>query len=215
MWVASFTFDASKALIGGLAVKYKLRFSLYPFYVQQLKDCVRISFFLLFQEEPPKSFVRDLKNNSTTVFCSHKGCFIIGQVVEPLKYAVIYNPELIHLKPWLVDGMSRKETFFVGSSKRKHLTDVADVIKAKHLGKLDYIKWEDITDFFLVSVAPKITVKQRKALELAVHGGYYDYPRKITLEDLAKQMGVSYATYQAHLRKAEQKLLPALWADKC
>jgi hypothetical protein len=64
-------------------------------------------------------------------------------------------------------------------------------------------------------VAPKITVKQRKALELAVHGGYYDYPRKITLEDLAKQMGVSYATYQAHLRKAEQKLLPALWADKC
>ena len=45
-------------------------------------------------------------------------------------------------------------------------------------------------------------------MNLAIKHSYYDYPRKIELEKLADIMKISYSTYQAHLRKAEKKLLP-------
>ena len=59
-----------------------------------------------------------------------------------------------------------------------------------------------------MSVNPHLTVKQKKAFELAVNNGYYEYPRKITLSQLASILGISFSTYQKHLRKAEQKILP-------
>jgi len=214
MWVAKFSFDASKALIGGLAVKNKTFLHLYPFYIQEQKDCVRISFFILFRQEDSKDFVRELKNSDRTVFCNYKNRFLIGQVIEPLKYSILYHPEIIHLRPWVVDGENSLETFVVGSRKRKYLAHISKVIKEKHLGKLDYIKWRDIQDFFMVNVMPKITEKQRRAIDLAIKKGYYEYPRKTTLKSLAKTMNISYSTFQAHLRKAEQKLLPGLAADR-
>jgi predicted DNA binding protein len=155
-----------------------------------------------------------LKNSDNIVFCNHENSFLIGQLIEPLQYSIIYDPEIIHLKPWLVNGEKSEETFVVGSRKRKYLTHIADVIKDKHLGKLDYITWKNVSDFFITNVMPKITIKQRKAIDLAISNGYYDYPRKTTLKSLAAMMKVSYATYQAHLRKAEQKMLPNLCAEK-
>jgi predicted DNA binding protein len=78
------------------------------------------------------------------------------------------------------------------------------------MGRLMYIKRKEVSDFFLVNVMPKMTSKQRKAIELAIKNGYYDYQRKVTLKTLSRIMRLSYATYQAHLRKAEQKLIPFL-----
>lgn len=210
MWVAKFSFDASKALIGGLAVKNKVFLNLYPFYIQEQKDHVRVSFFIVLRHDHIKKFARELKKSENIVFCNQKGRFLIGQAIEPLKYSILYDPEIIHLKPWVVDGENSEETFVVGSRKRKYLSHIADVIKHKHLGKLNYIKWMDISDLFMVNVMPKITEKQRTAMELAVKQGYYNYPRKTTLRCLAKMMNLSYATFHAHLRKAEQKMLPSL-----
>lgn len=210
MWVAKFTFDASKALIGGLAVKHKINLYVYPFYIHEYGENVRVSFFILFLNNHSEKFVRELKKSDKIVFCNDKDGFLIGQLVEPRKYSVIYDPEIIHLRPWFVDGENSVETFLVGSYKRKYLTSIANIIKDKHLGRLDYIKWRDVSQFFIVNVMPNITKKQRKAIDLALKNGYYEYPRKTTLKSLAKIMKVSYATYQAHLRKAEQKLLPNL-----
>ena len=57
---------------------------------------------------------------------------------------------------------------------------------------------------------PFLSKNQRKALELAFANGYYDYPRKIELKDLAKQMNLSLSTYREHLRRAEKKVMPDL-----
>ena len=45
-------------------------------------------------------------------------------------------------------------------------------------------------------------------MELAINAGYYNYPKKITLPELAKKMKISYSTFQAHLKKAEGKIFP-------
>ncbi len=53
-----------------------------------------------------------------------------------------------------------------------------------------------------------LTSKQEHALSLAVEKGYYSWPRKVTLEELAQVAKTSRKVYQEHLRKAEGKLMP-------
>ncbi|GGL35346.1 hypothetical protein GCM10009037_18800 [Halarchaeum grantii] len=52
-----------------------------------------------------------------------------------------------------------------------------------------------------------LTERQRAAFESAYYGGYFEWPRDSTAEDLAETMGVSAPTFHQHLRAAERKLL--------
>lgn len=214
MWVAKFMFDASKALVGNLAVRNKVLLHCYPVSIYKHDAEIRISFVILVHHDHPKRFIREFKSNERVVYCKHKDSFLIGQILESAKYSPMYNPEIIHLRPWIIDGEKAVETIVMGSWKRKHLIKIADTIKEKHLGKLVYIKRREVSDFFIVNVIPKITTKQRKALELAMKHGYYSYPRKTNLKVLSKIMNLSYATFQAHLRKAEQKLISSLYSGE-
>ncbi|MEZ0345916.1 MAG: helix-turn-helix domain-containing protein [Infirmifilum sp.] len=51
-----------------------------------------------------------------------------------------------------------------------------------------------------------LTPSQRSILKEAFTLGYYDWPRKVSLSELAAKFGVSKATLSEHLRRAEQKL---------
>lgn len=214
MWVAKFMFDASKALVGSLAVKNKVLLHCYPVSVYKHDKQVRVSFVMLVHHDRLRKFIRDFRSSERVVCCKHKDNFLIGQILESQKYGVMYDPEIIHLRPWIIDGEKAVETIVMGSWKRKHLTRIADTIKEKHLGKLVYIKRREVSDFFIVNVLPKFTTKQRKALELAMKHGYYAYPRRTNLKSLSKIMNLSYATFQAHLRKAEQKLISSLYSGE-
>ena len=79
--------------------------------------------------------------------------------------------------------------------------DVATILKMEH---------SSLTDVYFPNVMPKVSVQQKKALELAYQHGYYSYPRKIKLEQLAKIAKVGLSTFQEHLRKAELRLLPVI-----
>jgi predicted DNA binding protein len=52
-----------------------------------------------------------------------------------------------------------------------------------------------------------LTSKKLKALTLAFNSGYYELPRKIYLENLAKEMNIHRRTFEEHLRKAEKKIM--------
>ena len=54
----------------------------------------------------------------------------------------------------------------------------------------------------------KLTEKQRGALSLALSSGYYSWPRKVTLEELAQLAGISRRAFQERLRKGEAKAIP-------
>lgn len=53
----------------------------------------------------------------------------------------------------------------------------------------------------------RLSEAQREAYELARAEGYYSWPRKITVRDLAEKQDISKTTFLEHLRKAESKLL--------
>lgn len=52
-----------------------------------------------------------------------------------------------------------------------------------------------------------MTQRQIDAITHAARNGYYSTPRKTTTEALAKSFGTSRATFEEHLRKAENKLM--------
>ncbi len=53
----------------------------------------------------------------------------------------------------------------------------------------------------------KLTLKQRQVVLTAFSLGYYDIPRRVTTEELAKHLKLSTSTLAEHIRKAERTLL--------
>lgn len=57
----------------------------------------------------------------------------------------------------------------------------------------------------------ELTERQRAALSSAILRGYYRIPRTVRTEELARSFGISRPAYEALLRKAENKLIAAVF----
>jgi len=64
-----------------------------------------------------------------------------------------------------------------------------------------------------VDFADDLTDRQREAVETAYLGGYFDWPRASTGEEVAAAMDITQPTFNRHLRTAERKLFDSLFAD--
>jgi hypothetical protein len=62
-------------------------------------------------------------------------------------------------------------------------------------------------DFSPNSPLSQLTEKQRDILIAAYKLGYYDIPRKIGSEQIAKKLGIADSTFVEHIRKAEHRLI--------
>ncbi len=60
---------------------------------------------------------------------------------------------------------------------------------------------------FTVEESGILTPKQLDAIRIAFKRGFYSYPRKIRISDLAKEAGSARSTFQEHLRLAEIRLI--------
>lgn len=63
-------------------------------------------------------------------------------------------------------------------------------------------------------VTDRFTDRQWAALSAAYHGGYFDWPRGSTAEEVADAMDVSSPTFHNHLRKAQRALLDGLFEEE-
>ena len=66
------------------------------------------------------------------------------------------------------------------------------------------------TSVWVNSLFADLTGKQIDAVLKAHRYGYYNSPRQITTESIARGLGVSRSTYEEHLRKAENRIMSSL-----
>lgn len=100
----------------------------------------------------------------------------------------------------------RLKVSFMGSPRQ-----VKALLALFEKGKLQH-RVISLTDAKLAFRSPLrcLTEKQRKVLVTAFELGYYDLPRKISSEELAKKLNLQKPTLVEHRRKAERRLLATI-----
>lgn len=63
---------------------------------------------------------------------------------------------------------------------------------------------------FQRAVEERLTARQREVLEAAYVGGYFDWPRGKSGEEVASELGVTSTTFSQHLRAVERKVFSIL-----
>lgn len=60
------------------------------------------------------------------------------------------------------------------------------------------------------SFGPKLTKRERDSIQLAWHGGYFNYPKGIKLDEMAKVINIKKSTLDFHIRGAVKKSIQSL-----
>ncbi len=161
-----------------------------------------------------RKFFLDLQKDKKVVHFENSGDFFMCTYSEPKsservrKVSVAYNPRLIFPSPVIINEEGWEE-WIVASNERKVLGDFLEVVESCGVEyEFFYLKKKKLCNMMIYSMVPGLTDKQRVAISLAVSEGYYESPRKVTLEKLAKKIGKSVSTFQFHLARAEAKLIP-------
>ncbi len=122
-----------------------------------------------------------------------------------------YNNKMVFVEP-VLNSTDGHEYWHVASWDREVLSKFyRDLLVNMNYCEILSLKQSKLKNVYFPNVMPALSTEQEKAVTLAYEYGYYHYPRKITLRQLAKIAGgVSLSTFQENLRKAEIILLPHL-----
>lgn len=212
MWIIKFENWHKDCLLRPLCLKYNVTDLVYL--INSWKEKKRFYYtelhILQGREEDKKKFIQELRKQKSTKKLEQKGNYIFTLNSKPITkefYSVVFDPKIIQTKP-VIQKSDGSEHWELASWDRETLMKVHDIPDFKI--KLKSIQKTKLGDIFLPHVFPKLSPKQKQAIELAVNSGYYEYPRKIDLEKLAKLSKVKRQTFQENLRKAEKKLIPFL-----
>ena len=112
-----------------------------------------------------------------------------------------------YLFPPIGIGDGKIKISFLGSEKQvKNFMEKIDALGIRYR----VVLLAD-ANFSPISPLNRLTEKQREVLVAAYTLGYYEIPRKITSEELAKKLGLVDSTVVEHLRKAEQRLMTQIF----
>jgi DNA-binding CsgD family transcriptional regulator len=134
--------------------------------------------------------------------------FIEGETVVPQLPANIQLPRLLMTRPPDFLDVNRMKVELIGKEVEiKKFLQYAN--KRSNTYKILGLTSVDTKAESLLS---KLTLKQRQALLTAYALGYYDIPRRISSEELARHLNADKSTVVEHLRKAERKLIDRIIA---
>lgn len=158
------------------------------------------------------SFIRDLKKDRRIMDLeiSKNTVFLIEKRRKEDIPSSHYSPKMFFVRPVFVDRKGF-EYWEMASWKKEVLMDfVSDLKKDKGVHvTVEMFKNVKLDTIYFPKIMPRMSDRQREAYQLAIENGYYTFPRKADLQDLAKLMKISVSTFQEHLRKAEEKIMPS------
>ena len=72
--------------------------------------------------------------------------------------------------------------------------------------RFDEVRIRKVTNMPGATISTGLTEKQSTAFKLAYEAGYYDIPRRITIENLSERMDIKRVALQERLRRVERKI---------
>ena len=117
--------------------------------------------------------------------------------IKSIVHTILKNKCFLFNKVPLVDGY---EVWNIAAPKKTAIKKALDAINKLGEFKLIYIKKSSFDGF-------NLSINQEKILKLALDLGYYNWPRRISINDLANRLNLSKVTVAEHLRKAEIKII--------
>ncbi|HLC95765.1 MAG TPA: helix-turn-helix domain-containing protein [Candidatus Nanoarchaeia archaeon] len=215
MWVAKLRIKHDDCVVGSRCKKFNVVSIGVPFNKSSDDSFNYFSHFetLSGREEDIKRYITDIRKDPRVTSLEIEGNVLFFLVKIPLEHRIPsthYNPRTFFIKPVIVDTQGY-ELWEIGSWKKELLSEFIDNLqKEKFYVKILRMENTKLNEVYFPQVMPQLTKNQKRAIELAYQHGYYEFPRNIELNDLAKFAGLSLSTFREHLRKAEKKIMPDL-----
>ncbi|MBS3072159.1 helix-turn-helix domain-containing protein [Candidatus Pacearchaeota archaeon] len=214
MWVLRLRLEAKNQFLGSLAVKHKVSMTGYPLSYYKDKNWLYLitAGFLFGDELNKKALLKEVRKEKELVNMEVNGDFVISITKQPLFTEPVYNPRIIRPNPVIIHK-GGYHIWELASFDKVLLVKILDFAENKLGGKIISFKQEKVFNISFTKIIPELTKKQKLALEIAINKGYYNYPKGVKMEDLARTMKISYSTFQAHLKKAEGKIMPSIYKE--
>jgi predicted DNA binding protein len=214
MWIAKIKFNprSDYSIFAPMAKEHGISMVGYPVthYKKKDKNFYVAAGSIFGSEENKKKFVSELKKDKRIIKFENKKNFFIVLYRQEARLSILFDPSVILTKPIVID--KGEEIYEVGFFDKKDLIKYIKDLKKNYKGlyeiNIEKIYSKKLSSLFLLKMLPDLTDKQREAIDLAIKHGYYNSPRKISVQELAKISGLSFSTFQVHLRKSEEKLIP-------
>ncbi len=183
-----------------------------PINVEKLKDKVKLCATWDVHFKDKKEFNRFLKSLGKY------------EMLKVVKVISLYEDHALLKTEWINKSSSyntvlKNNCLYTSPVTQRDGFEVYDIITdnpdkvVKLIENLDEIG--EVKLFEIGRVTPennpfKLTDKQLNALQAAVSNDFYEWPRKVSLEEVAVMVGMKRRTFQENLRKAEAKVIPHL-----
>ena len=211
MWIAKIKLKHN-CILGNRCEKYKVILQSFAFSTFKQGKIVITSSMHYISGDPTniENFVKELRKDKDVIRLERKKDMFLLLEKAKSKAVAFFTPKIIFIKPVLID-LKGYEVWEVGSWEKEEVSNFINKVE-KRMDYFELIKFQNIAldTVFFPRLMPNLSEKQKRAIELAIQEGYYDTPRKTDLRKLAKIMGISLATFEQHIRVAEQKLIPDL-----
>ena len=214
MWVAKFKLKDEEDIYSPCCEKFKVEFFAVPYthFIKNNRVNLLVGGVISGSEQNKSDFVDCIKKDKRVKKVERHHDYILVHAQHPLsrearaEITTFYNPQYLRVKPVhvAIDGW---EYWEVACIDRDELNKLVQAAKRNYNGKLFSMKQEKIKGVASLEIAPDLTDKQLEALKIALKEGYYEYPRTLTIPQLAKMAKKSYSTFQEHLRRAENKII--------
>ncbi|OLS12717.1 MAG: HTH DNA binding domain-containing protein [Promethearchaeota archaeon CR_4] len=133
-------------------------------------------------------------------------CFAKTRWPEDLKI-FFKDPEIILCVPIIIDEQSILLSFITDSDKAEivfeQLKRYGDQVKVISISTVLSPNTDNILQL--------LTERQREIIFYAVEQGYYEIPRKVNTNDLAKKFDISQSALSEHLRKIERVIINSIF----
>lgn len=217
MWHLKFKYKHSDCILAPLVEKYNLNVEFYPLGHYIKNDGVYTSAIHTIKgnKNNIKKYLNSLSKNKNVVKLEvSKVIFTLTKEKSFLKtYQTIYNPKFIYVSP-VYNSSDGFEILEIACWERQPLEDLIKVLeKAQTTIHFEVLRFEEkkTEDVYVFGLFPELPEKQKQAIELAYKNGYYQFPKKTNLDNLAKTAKISKSTFQENLKKAEARLMPLLF----